>query len=493
MEKEENTILFDLEKKPLKSEREEIRRKRKGRILAFLLCLFFFLSGIVCGYLLLRKVHPQYSTIDQSTLNEVKSILESTYLYKNDYEDFDQELNDKALYGITYFSDDPYTTYMSKEEINAFADSINGNYVGIGVEYTDEEGQALIVRVFHESPAEKAGILPGDIIKAVDGNLVDPEDSEKLKELVLGEEGTEVVLTVERGNETFDLTVTRGAINSTVFAYTDDDILILELNSFGDKTSEECAKYLDEYPEYKKLIIDLRNNSGGYQTSVRKICGLFIGPNQVYLRQMGANGVEMVDYTSNSSTVYDKYEQVVLLVNGETASAAEVFAIVMKEKYPNVTIVGTTTYGKGVIQSNRVLLNGGVLKYTNYYWYSPNGVSIHNVGIEPDVEVYQHDIFYQYYYDMAEDEKYELDSVSEAIRIAQLSLDYLGYDLERTDGYFDLSFAQALIKFKSENGLSAMAVLDKDTYKCIVNKCRRELNNNSEKDLQLQKAKELLK
>ena len=164
----------------------------------------------------------------------------------------------------------------------------------------------------------------------------------------------------------------------------------------------------------------------------------------------------------------------------------------MKEKVKNVTLVGETTYGKGVIQSNKLLSNGGALKLTTYYWYSPDGVSIDKVGIKPDVEVRMPEIFYQYYYNMEEDEKYEIDSVSRANSIAQMVLEMLGYDINRTDGYFDSSLAEALIKYKGENGLGAIASLDKETYDYLISEARRQLAKNPELDLQMLKAKELL-
>ena len=487
----EKTVLFDLKKKPLRSEREEIRNRRRKRFLVFLLCLFCLISGMLIGILFLNKPYQSVGSSTSSAYSEIQRIMNRYWLYGDDYDDLSKELEDKALYGMTAFDFDPYTTYMSDEEMNSFSDSINGSYVGIGVEYSDVSGKALILRVFKSSPAERAGLQAGDIIAYIDGEQVEGMTTQDIKDRVLGVEGTIVTLTIERGSETFDVDVIRGVVNSTVFAYRENDCIVMELNSFGETTADECERYLQEFSEYKKIIIDLRNDSGGYQTAVRDISGLFIGPNEVYLRQKGIDGNETADRTPSDIKKYD-FDKIVVLTSEDTASAAEVFAIVLRERCDNVTIVGKTTYGKGVIQTNRLLSNGGVLKITTYYWYSPNGVSINKEGVHPDIEVDMPEIYYQYYYDMAEDETYEYDSIGEPVKIVQLALSYLDYDVDRTDGYFSKSLEEALIAYQSENGLDPDGILNRDTYGSIISLTRRELANNAEKDPQLSKAKEIM-
>ncbi len=250
--------------------------------------------------------------------------------------------------------------------------------------------------------------------------------------------------------------------------------------------------YLDQWTDLEKIIIDLRDNTGGYQSSVKEISGLFIGDEEVYLRQKDSKGLETVDVTSCRKT-YDNFKQIVVLINENTASAAEVLAICLKEQHPNTTLVGKTTFGKGVIQTNRILNNDGVLKMTAYYWYSPNGVSIHGTGVVPDVEVSMPDVYYEYYYDLEEDEKFEYDSVGTAVRTAEMALDYLDYEVDRTDGYFDQSFAKALAAFKADNHLESDSVLDAITFETIISEVNREMANNDEKDVQMNAAKEVLR
>ncbi|MBQ6149172.1 MAG: S41 family peptidase [Oscillospiraceae bacterium] len=489
MEKEENKVYVGLEKVPLKSEREEIKKRRRKTFLIFLICFLCFVVGVVSTWAVMNSLHP--AAAKGGVFEEIKTVMERYWLYSDEYEDLDEELNNKAFYGMTSFEDDPYTSYMSKEEMQEFADSINKDYVGIGVEYVEDYGIPLVTKVFKDSPAEKAGILAGDFIISIDSQKTEGLDATEIKERVVGTAGTEVLIGIQRGNEKMQLSVIRGVINSTVFAYTDGDCVIMEINSFGESTANEVERYLEELEDYTKIIIDVRNNGGGYQTAVRDVCRLFIGSNKVYLRQKGIDGNELVDYTTGGK-VFDNFEDIVILINENTASAAEVFAIVLKEQLDDVTLVGNTTYGKGVIQINRRLSDGGIMKLTAYYWYSPNGVSIDKTGIDPDVFEYMPDIYYEYYYAMEDDEKYEIDSVSASVKTAQMALDYLGYDIDRTDGYFDQSFAEALIRYKGENNLPAIAVLDQETFRTIVSSANRELHNNPDKDTQLQKALEVI-
>ena len=489
----EEKVLIDLKRMPLASERREIAERRKKRFLLVLACLFFFLLGCLITRIFFPASNVIYNsgTAQSSGVGEIEQIMERYWLYGDRYEDLHQELEDKAQYGMTSFDFDPYTSYMSLEEMNSFSDSINRSYVGIGVEYSYVNDAALIMRVFKSSPAEAAGLKAGDIIVSVEGTSVAGLSSNQIKELVLGEEGTVVTLGVETDGVTREVKVTRGVVNFTVFAYTQDDFIIMELDSFGETTAQEVERYLDEFSDYEKIIIDLRSDSGGYQTAVRDISGLFIGPNEVYLRQKGIDGVEMVDATPSGSRKYDNLKKIVVLTSKDTASAAEVLAITLREKCDAI-LVGDTTYGKGVIQTNRILRNGGVLKLTTYYWYSPEGVSIDQVGIVPDEEVRMPEIYYEYYSDLEDDETYAYDSVSDAAATVQKALDYLGYDVSRFDGYFDEQTLNAIDAYKADHGLGNQGILDQETYTSIISEAQRQLAD-PEKDPQLLRAIEIMK
>jgi len=484
----DDKVYFDLERKPLKSEREEIRRRRMNVIKTFFSHLFVLLLGLVLGLSFSRIIDPDAKA---NIFDEIKYVMNKDWLYSSEFEDLGKELEYRAIVGMTSDEDDPYTSYMSKEEMEEFASAINLDYVGIGVQYSSSSGVPIVLRVFKESPAEKAGMQPGDIIKAIDGVQVDESNIDDLKELVTGERGSVVELEVQRGNQLLDLKIIRDSINSTVYASKEDDYVILEIDSFGESTALEIEKYLKDYEDISRLIIDLRNDTGGYQTSVRDCLRLFIGVKKPYLKQVDVHGNEQIDYTT-AGKVFENFRDIVILTNKNTASAAEVFALVMKEEMENVTLVGETTFGKGVIQTNKRLSDGGILKLTSYYWYSPQGTSVNKEGIKPDIEIMMPDIYYESYYSLEEDETFEYDSVDDSIRVTQMALDFLGYDVGRKDGYFDQTFAEALNAFKLDSGLSDDEILDSRTFEQVVSRTRYALSTDKSKDSQLMKAIEVL-
>lgn len=489
-EENKETVIVGLEKVPLKTEREEKKKKRKRIVLIVLLCVFLLITGFVGGYLYTNYIHPTKNSDVKNTFGEIEAMLENYWVYNKNYDNLQNELENKAFYGMTSFEEDPYTTYMSPIELDEFTRNINMNYVGIGVQYSIIGDAPLIEKVFKDSPAEKAGILPGDILYKIDGNSVEGLSTDEIKDRVLGEASTNVTITLIRNGKEIDLTVTRDTIDNSVYCYVENDYVVMELASFGAYTAKECIKYLDNYKNYEKIIIDLRDDTGGYQTAVKEIAGLFIGDEKVYLRQKNSQGIETADYTDTSVT-YDNFKKIIILVNENTASAAEVLAICLREQLNNVKIVGTTTYGKGVIQSTHYLLNDGVLKFTSYYWYSPNGRSINGVGIVPDVEVKLADIAYDYRIEMNKDDEIVYDTVSEQARVVEKALEFLDYDIDRKDGYFDEQLKASLIKYQEDYGLTPNGIIDYKTYNSVITSAIMELNNK-EKDIQFKKAIELL-
>lgn len=483
---QKENIFFTFEKVDLKSDRQDKKKRRKRFFLSFLVCLLCLGLGGIGGFYLNNAIHPTLNADVKNTFGEIEAILSSIWLYSDQYEDLPKKLEDKAFYGMSQFDDDIYTTYMSDEELSSFTTSINMDYVGIGVQYVMNNGVGIIQRVYVNSPAEKAGLKAGDMFYAVDGTLVDGLSSDEIKALVLGQEDTKVVISIIRDNQKIDFDVIRGEVDNSVYCYPQDDYLVMELESFGVTTGKDIMSYLDCYPDYKRIIIDLRDNTGGYQTSVKEIAGLFIGNDKVYLKQADVYQNMMSDYTKCSKT-YDQFEKIVLLVNENTASAAEVFTICLKESLDTVTIVGKTTFGKGVIQSTHMLQNGGALKFTSYYWYSPNGVSINKVGIVPDIEVGLDPVFYEPYLEMNEDETIVYDSVDSRVKISQMCLKFAGYKCDRTDGYFDRSFETSLNEYKRSIDLVSDGILDKVTYESLISHTV-SLLSMPENDYQMLKA-----
>lgn len=489
---EEKKYIIKLKKVPLASERAEIKENRKKKLLIVLLCLFIFVSGFFVGAFIFNvRVNDRYTSIADDKFNAIKDYLENVWLYKDNYEDLEKTLNDKAYFGMMTFEEDPYTTYMSYEEMLEYSKNINMNYIGIGVQYYNFNDIVLITKVFKDSPAFKAGILSGDIIKKVDGISLKGATNERIKELVLGEKDTKVVITVERNNEEYDIDVIREEVYSTVYAKAIDDCVLLEIMSFGENTAKECINYLEEYKDYHKLIIDLRSNGGGYQSAVQEVASLFLGENKIVMRQIYNNDKEEITKTIKTN-YYDNFEKIIILTDGNTASASEVLTLALKEGHPDCISVGEKTYGKGVVQTSYYLKDYSSLKITTSAWLSPSGESIEGKGIKPDIEVKLDDIFYMTNISFKEDQIFKYDEVSTFIKISQLGLEYIGYDVSRNDGYFDESFIRTLNEFKKDNDLPINDVLDYDTYKTIISKITYLRVMDETKDPQLQKAKELL-
>ena len=210
-----------------------VNSKKPRKLLVVVLCVLFLFVGFTGGCIFTYFVHPVNKADTTNTFGEIEALLENYWIYSNEYEDLQSALEDKAFYGMTAFENDPYTTYMSAEELNDFANNINMDYVGIGVLYSMNNDKALIERVFVESPAEKAGLKPGDIIEAVDGISIEGLTSEDIKNLVLGEEGSKVVISVTRNNNKLDFSVTRSPIDSSVYCYAENNYVVMELSSFA--------------------------------------------------------------------------------------------------------------------------------------------------------------------------------------------------------------------------------------------------------------------
>lgn len=475
-------VEIPLKKVPLKSEREEMKLQRKIKIITFLVCLITLAIGIYMGLMITNFLFPERTGYVNPTEQEIVQILENKWLYKDDYEALEKELLNKSLIGMTSFENDPYTIYMEPTEMETFSSEINMNYVGVGIQYTKINDSFLIRKVFKDSPAEKAGIQTGDLIISVADKDITNMTAQEVKDLVIGEPGSTVKITISRYGQKLDFEVERGNISHSSFLMKQDDVLYLELSSFGDNTADEIMTYMEDFPDEKKIIIDLRDNTGGYQSSVEKVAGLFIGNDKVLLRQKDVNGKERVDKTIATKT-YD-FDKIVIIVNENTASAAEVLAICLKEQHPNVTLVGTTTYGKGVIQQNLRLKNGGYLKITTDNWYSPNGVSIDKTGITPDIEVRQDAIHYTPYKSMKEEESCGYDSVSEFTKIAQIGLKFVGYDVLREDGYMDKAFLEVLHQFESDINVEQSDTLTPEIYERIIAEVGRVSSLDRTKDNQ---------
>lgn len=325
------------------------------------------------------------STNDWSALDEVYTNL-SVY--------YDGEIDKNALIegakkGMTDALGDVYTKYMDAEEAKEYQDALHGEAgSGIGVVMALRDGYTRVLRTLPDNPAEKAGIKAGDIIYKVNGEEVYSEDSDTISSKIRGEVGTEVEVTVVRDGEEKTFKMKRETINN-VSAYVeyDGDTAIITVTRFDNDTGTTIRKIAqDEFTKkgVKKVVLDLRNNGGGYVSAAKDLVSLWIDGDKV-LVQRGRNDGEEITYANRNQAMLRDMPTVVL-VNGATASASEIVAGALKD-YNKAKIIGETTFGKGVVQTLLNLSNDTLLKVTTAKWYTPNGVSLNSEGIKPDQEV----------------------------------------------------------------------------------------------------------
>ncbi len=319
-------------------------------------------------------------------LDQVYSILTERY-----YKEVDEEtLLLGAIDGMTASLDDPYTMYFTGEEMRELNTTRSGEYVGIGVMVRIlDDGYIYIARVFGNSPAQEAGLRKGDIIMASDGLELKAYTSSELTEAVShikGLENSYVNLTIKRGEELFDCSVMRAAVvqNRTEYLMLDDKIAYVSLSEFFGTAVQDVKNALDYINENdaQALIFDLRNNTGGLLDQCVDITDMFL-PESVIVYTQDRSGEKVYYYSDASSLGLP----MAVLVNGNTASASEIFAAAVQDTGVG-TIVGTTTFGKGIVQTIYPFNeDGAALQLTTSQYYTPSGRTIHKTGVTPDVEV----------------------------------------------------------------------------------------------------------
>lgn len=392
--------LFKKKDKHKKIEKKKIstREKEEGFNLFEVIVIIFIsvLFGVIVGCIIssskIGLVGAEVSTELQEVITTYDNII-SEYYDKVD----EKELMNAAISGMVSVLDDPHSTYLNSNDTYSFNQTVDGEYVGLGITITWMDGVCTIVEVMDNSPAEKQGLKVGDVIVAVDANDVTASTLDEISSLLTGSEGSSVSVTVEREGERKDFTVKRSVIEiksalSKVIKKDDSKIGYIYVDTFASNTAKQFSKELKklEKKNVDSLIIDVRNNSGGRLSQVKEILDEFLG-NKVEIYRIETKGKVEKVYTS------DKIKRnipVVVLVNEGSASASEILATAFMDRYKNATIVGTVTYGKGTIQKAVELSSGASLKYTTQKWLTSKGEYLQDKGLTPDIEVNQKGEYY---------------------------------------------------------------------------------------------------
>lgn len=341
-------------------------------------------NNIFGGFAPYLGLSDNSSRIDWSPLNEVYNKLADSYNGEIDK----NAVIEGAKKGLVDSLGDVYTSYMSSDKASEFYDDLHGNVgAGIGVEMGLRDGYVRVLRTLPDNPAKRAGVLAGDIIYKVNGEEVWSLDAEEISKKVRGEAGTEVTVTMVRDGKEKDFTMTREQINN-VSAYVDysGHTAIVTVTRFDTDTGTKVQQFAQEFggKGINKVILDLRNNGGGYVSAAQDLLSLWIDGEKVLEQKSLHYGNTITNALSGRAILKDM--KTIVLVNGSTASASEIVAGALQD-YGKATILGEKTYGKGVVQNLFDFSNGSLLKVTTAEWYTPNDRSINKEGITPDVEV----------------------------------------------------------------------------------------------------------
>ncbi|MEC9484546.1 MAG: S41 family peptidase [Candidatus Izemoplasma sp.] len=433
---------------------------------------------------------------DEVFLEVLESLMENHYTQPSR-----DLLMEGAVNGMFDALNDPHSSYFDYEEYSQFQSGFEESYVGIGVRVSFVEGQIIVEDVMEGGPAEEAGILPNDIIVSVDGVDITEQNFYDTINMILGEEGTDVVIGIFRQgvDNIIQLTMTRAVIqnasvNYQVFNKNGQKLGYIEVTQFGDETANKFHDAITalEAQNIDGLVIDLRNNGGGHLSTVYNMMNEFLVDNgkPMFSTEYYSDGEFFSNnyYASNSTP---KPYDIVTLVNQNSASASEVFASAMQEQ-GNYPLVGTVTYGKGTMQTDMVVQAtvGDRLHISIGKWITSEGNWVHfnggTDGITPDIIVEPTGAETAYKVFLIDEGPLQVDTVDPRIANVQQIINTMGYNV-RTDGYFDQDTYSAIINIQNDHNIPATGMIDEATL-TVINAALDAFRDNPSNDSQLQAA-----
>lgn len=488
--------------------------KKRYVVIALVLGILLGVGGAFTGYFflsngdddasdstiqerLLEQIMTQQSSMEEN-MGDMSKVLEAYSLIKDMYvEDVeDNDLIEGAIQGMLLSLEDPYSVYLDQEAMKEFNQQIESSFEGIGAEVSMVNGNVTIVSPIKDSPAEKAGLSPNDQVLKVDGESLEGLSLQEAVNKIRGEKGSEVTLEIKRPgvDEPLEVSIVRDSIPvETVYVDTKEQngkkIGVIELTSFSESTAEEMKAELEKMEKagIDGLVIDVRGNPGGLLPAAEGILEQFIPKDKPMLQIEDENGKKTRYF---SKLAEPKEYPVAVLVNEGSASASEILAISLKEAL-GYEVVGETTFGKGTVQQTIPMGDGSTIKLTRFKWLSSDGTFIDGKGVEPTVEQKMPDYYYTHPIQLEEDETFAFNDTSEQIKNIQIMLDGLGYDVGRTDGYYNKETEDAVKTFQADHDLSTSGEIDKKTAEVIETQVRERIRAG-EDDLQMEKALELL-
>lgn len=352
--------------------------------------IIILVTGIVVSIAIGLIVYNNYDKISKNKSerysSEVKEFVDSyNHIIDSYIDEVDKsKLIDAAISGMYTFLNDEYSIYMNSDATESLNEQLDGTYDGIGIEMTmNKDGVIYITQVFKDTPAEEAGLMPNDILVALDGEKLEGKTSSDLANAIKKGTKSTFKLTYKRGDTEKTVTVSKKHVYiDSVKSKTYDNVGYINITTFSATTKEQVVKVLDSFDKnIDSVVIDLRDNTGGYLNAAYDVSELFLKKGKV-VYQLKNRENKITKYTAKIGE-YRGFNKITVIINSSTASASEILALALKES-AGAKIVGVKSYGKGTVQETSKLKSGSMVKYTTAYWLSPNGNSINKIGITPD-------------------------------------------------------------------------------------------------------------
>ena len=355
--------------------------------------VIILITGIVVSVtsgLLVFKNYDKLFNVGSDTSSEFSEFKKAYDHIVNSYvKEVDREkLINAAIDGMYSYLNDEYSIYMDKNTTESLEQRLDGEYTGVGIEIitNKDDGKIIINKVFSNSPASEAGLKVGDQLIALDGILLEGKENTYVSDTIKNSKNDTFRVKYLRNNKEYEITLKRKNVTiDSVVSEEYGNVGYIQIQTFSATTSKQVQNKINDLGRnIDSIVVDVRNNTGGYLSSAYEIADYFIAKGKPIYQLKNKNN-KITKYNAKSG-ILKPFKGVSVLINGFSASASEVLTLALKES-ANATIIGVKSYGKGTVQEKDILSSGAMVKYTTAYWLSPKGNSINGVGIKPDIEV----------------------------------------------------------------------------------------------------------